>query len=187
MKRRLFVHGMAVGAMIGSSPIQASSEGLLPTIPQSEGPFYPVVNIPVTNSLVRGEHLGDGLSVSGQLLRLGGRPVANARIDIWQCDARGVYQHPRAPQGDGMDPGFRGFASVITDADGSYRFETIMPVAYFGRPPHIHLMVHADGRRQLTTQLYIRGEGGPLSLQLDPQARSGNQYAASYDLVLNQL
>ncbi len=187
MKRRLFIHGMAVGAVLGSSQLTAASTGLLPTIPQSRGPFYPVVPIPVTDSLIQGDHLGDALTVSGQLLQLDGAPIANARIDIWQCDARGVYQHPRAPQGNGMDPGFRGFATINTDADGGYRFETIMPVAYFGRPPHIHLMVHVNGRRQLTTQLYIRGEGGPLSLQLDPQTLSSGAYAANFNLVLNQL
>ena len=187
MKRRLFIHGMAVGAVLGSTQLQASSKALLPTIPQSKGPFYPVVPIPVSNSLIQGDHLGEKLNVSGRLLQLGGSPVGSARLDIWQCDANGVYDHPRAPQGNGMDPGFRGFASVITDSDGNYQFETVMPVAYFGRPPHIHLMVHVNGRRQLTTQLYIRGEGGPLSLQLDPQTVSAGQYAANYDLVLNQL
>ncbi len=169
MKRRLFIHGMAVGAVLGSSHLKAATKGLLPTIPQSEGPFYPVVPIPLSSSLIQGDHLGEALTVSGKLLQLDATPIANARIDIWQCDARGVYQHPRAPQGNGMDPGFRGFASVQTDTEGNYQFDTIMPVAYFGRPPHIHLMVHANGRRQLTTQLYIRGEGGPLSLQLEPK------------------
>ena len=85
-----------------------------------------------------------------------------------------------------MDPGFRGFAAVNTDADGGYFFETIMPVAYFGRPPHIHVMIHSGGRRQLTTQLYIKGQGGPLSLQLNPTRDSAGVLTANYDLVLNK-
>lgn len=187
MKRRLFIHGMAVSAMLGGGQPKAATKGLLPTIPQSEGPFYPVVPIPQTSSLIQGEHQGDSLQVSGQLLNLDGTAVANARIDVWQCDANGVYDHPRAPQGSGMDPGFRGFAAVNTNERGEYRFDTIIPTPYFGRPPHIHLMVHVNGSRQLTTQLYLRDRGGPLSLQLDPQVISAGQYAARYDLVLNQL
>ena len=186
MKRRLFIHGMAASAVIGSTGLQAATRGLLPTIRQSEGPFYPVKEIPLTNSLIQGEHTGEKFNVSGRLLWLDGSPVSDARIELWQCDSRGVYDHPRAPQGNGMDPGFRGFAAVNTDAEGNYQFETIMPVAYFGRPPHIHVMIHTDGRRRLTTQLYIKGKGGPMILQLHAMRDSAGVFTANYDLVLNK-
>ena len=185
MDRRLFVHGLAAGAVIGSTPVQAMRGGLLPTIPQSEGPFYPRQQIPLTSSLIQGDHMGDRLTVSGKLLRLDGSPVSDARIDIWQCDAQGVYQHPRAPQGNGMDPGFRGFAAVKTDSQGDYFFDTIVPIPYFGRPPHIHLMIHVDGRKELTTQLYLREKGGPLSLQMDLTRSASGGFSSNYDLVLN--
>ena len=185
MDRRLFIHGIAASAVIGSTPVQAMRGGLLPTIPQSEGPFYPRQEIPLTSSLIQGDHMGEKLRVSGKLLRLDGNPVSNARIDIWQCDARGVYQHPRAPQGDGMDPGFRGFAAIKTNSQGEYFFDTIVPIPYFGRPPHIHLMVHESGRKQFTTQLYVRDRGGPLSLQMNLVQSANGGYSANYDLVLN--
>jgi protocatechuate 3,4-dioxygenase beta subunit len=44
------------------------------------------------------------------------------------------------------------------DAEGRYRFRTIVPGAYEGRTRHIHVKVAPPGARLLTTQLYFPGE-----------------------------
>ena len=52
-----------------------------------------------------------------------------------------IYRHHGAPgQGSG-DPHFAGYGETVTAEDGSYGFLTIVPVAYPGRPPHIHVKV----------------------------------------------
>jgi protocatechuate 3,4-dioxygenase, beta subunit len=128
---------------------------------QTEGPFYPVAFPKDTDwDLLRNGALaytrGQPAWVEGSVTDLGGKPVAGAQVEIWQCDEAGHYHHP----GDGgkADPSFQGFGRVTVGADGSYRFRTIRPVAYSGRTPHIHVKVKLQARELLTTQLYVAGD-----------------------------
>jgi protocatechuate 3,4-dioxygenase beta subunit len=50
-------------------------------------------------------------------------------------------------------------ATVVADREGEYRFESAIPPAYGGRPPHIHVRASATGHQVLVTQYYPkRGE-----------------------------
>jgi protocatechuate 3,4-dioxygenase beta subunit len=101
-------------------------------------------------------------------------PLAGAHVDIWHCDAAGVYS-------DVEDPGFntlgqrflRGYQ--ITDARGEAGFRTIYPGWYAGRTVHIHFKVRTDpgGERghEFTSQLYFDDE-------LTSQVHSKAPYAA---------
>ncbi|MFC7698296.1 hypothetical protein ACFQX9_16465 [Bradyrhizobium sp. GCM10028915] len=77
-----------------------------------------------------------------------------------QC--RGRYRHPSDKNPAPLDPNFRGFARLVTDTSGRYRFRTIKPGRYRTaggdiRPPYIHFTV--EGRfDRLVTQLYFAGE-----------------------------
>jgi protocatechuate 3,4-dioxygenase beta subunit len=96
------------------------------------------------------------------VLAASGEPVAHARIEIWQANAAGKYRHPSDTNPAPLDPNFKGFARLTTDAAGHYKFHTIKPGRYPTiegeiRPPHIHFGV--DGRfDRLVTQLYFAGE-----------------------------
>ena len=60
-----------------------------------------------------------------------------------------------------MDKNFQGFGRFETGSTGEYRFRTIKPVPYPGRPaPHIHIKVKRGDRELLTTQMLIRGHAG---------------------------
>jgi protocatechuate 3,4-dioxygenase beta subunit len=96
--------------------------------------------------------------VMGRVLGLDGRPIPNATVEIWQCDARGRYLHPGDTGGRPRDSAFQGFGRAVSGGDGAYRFRTIRPVPYPGRTPHIHFAVMAPGRRELVTQMYVAGE-----------------------------
>ena len=50
--------------------------------------------------------------------------------------------------------------TVVTGKTGEYYFRTVKPVQYPGRTPHIHYAISQNGKRLLTTQLYVRGEKG---------------------------
>ena len=83
--------------------------------------------------------------------------MAGAVVEIWQCDAKGIYLHPGDGRGALRDAGFQGFGHALADRAGRFRFRTIVPVPYPGRTPHIHVKL-LDGRRDLlTTQLYRAG------------------------------
>jgi protocatechuate 3,4-dioxygenase beta subunit len=164
ISRRSLIVGTASSAVTLACPERLAAAELVATPGQTEGPFYPVQFPPdMDNDLVRvaGEStraLGRILHVSGQVMDTRGRPQPGSVVEIWQCDANGVYRHPRAPGQGGVDHAFQGYGRMRVDERGGYRFRTIRPVPYPGRTPHIHFAVHVPGRGRLVTQMYIEGE-----------------------------
>jgi protocatechuate 3,4-dioxygenase beta subunit len=164
--RRRFVVGALSAA--GTTLLTAGSRGqqhaLVPTPAQSAGPFYPVAFpadadndlVVLRGSAARAE--GVVAHIIGRVLGADGRPVANATVEIWQCDARGRYLHPGDAGGRPRDSAFQGYGRIASAGDGAYRFRTIRPVSYPGRTPHIHFAVTAPGRREFVTQMYVAGE-----------------------------
>lgn len=135
------------------------------TAPSAEGPFYPTPPMrrgDVDNDLVKilgsvQEAGGEVFMLEGRITDADGTPLANHRIEIWQCDMNGKYLHSGDRQDIEFDPAFQGFGHDITGPDGTYSFRTIKPVSYPGRTPHIHFKVFDGDREVLTGQLYISG------------------------------
>jgi protocatechuate 3,4-dioxygenase beta subunit len=159
MLRRSFA--LCIGSTLLASNTFAAN--LTSTPQQTEGPFYPV-SLPADsdNDLVqvRGQQaqaMGAVLHLQGRVLDRDGRPVIGALVEIWQCDAQGLYDHPSQPGRERRDRAFQGYGRMIVGADGSYAFRTLKPVAYSGRAPHIHFKV-ASSHTPLTSQFYIAGE-----------------------------
>jgi protocatechuate 3,4-dioxygenase beta subunit len=114
------------------------------------------------NDLVRiagqsGLAKGQIVDVVGRIVNERGRPVPNARVEIWQCDANGRYRHPWDRRNAPMDPNFQGYGRYLTGSDGTYRFRTIKPVPYPGRAPHIHFAISGPDFTPLITQMYVAG------------------------------
>jgi len=156
--RRRVLRGMAALPVAG-----LSSAALAATPSASEGPFYPPTQMrfeDVDSDLVKiagkvEQAGGEIVTLGGRVLDAGGKPIAGARIEIWQCDVNGRYLHRADQGGTARDAGFQGFGHDISGADGSYLFRTIKPVPYAGRTPHIHVKVLVDDRERLTTQFYL--------------------------------
>ena len=166
-RRGVCALGAAVGWSLSEFNRQAFGERpLRATPPLTEGPFYPD-RLPLDrdNDLIfNGDRstpaAGTITNLTGRILTASGQPVADALVEIWQCDARGVYLHTAdsGRRGSQPDTNFQGYGGFETPGDGGYRFRTIKPVAYPGRPaPHIHFKISRGGRELLTTQLLIRG------------------------------
>lgn len=90
------------------------------------------------------------------------KPLAGARIDIWQADANGRYDNddPQKPPAKDV---FLNRARLLCDENGYYEYETVHPGPYqIGpnqwRPCHIHYLVQHPGYRRLITQLYFKGD-----------------------------
>jgi protocatechuate 3,4-dioxygenase, beta subunit len=163
LRRRELLIG-AVAAALTPSPVLAQSVRRTVTPGQTEGPFYPVTfPADMDNDLVRvqgraAQALGQVTHVVGRVLNARGEPVRGATLEIWQCDANGIYNHPGQPGLQRRDAAFQGYGRTQAADDGRYSFRTIRPVAYPGRTPHIHFKVQAPGAGRLTTQMYIAGE-----------------------------
>jgi protocatechuate 3,4-dioxygenase beta subunit len=135
-------------------------------------------------------------------------PLVGALVDVWHCDAVGVYSDVAGSQGTKFLRGYQ-----LTDANGAARFATIYPGWYQGRAVHIHFKIRtspgADSAHEFTSQLFFDdglsdavfakqpystkgqrttrnandsifgGSGGQLTLAPTP---SGDGYAATFDI-----
>ena len=146
---------------------------------QTEGPYYFDVDS------IRGDIREDR---PGMPLRLVMRvqdsaactPIANAVVDIWHCDAGGVYSGFESASQGGPGGGARTDdqtylrGAQVTNADGIVEFTTIYPGWYRGRTVHIHAKVHLDSSTLLTSQLYFDEQVTAAVHQTAPYAsRSG--------------
>jgi protocatechuate 3,4-dioxygenase beta subunit len=164
-RRSLLAGGTAAFAGLACKPLAARQARFAPTVPQTIGPFYPVVR-PLDQdadlTIVRGRRgraRGRVIEVVGRVLDLDGRPVPNAKLDLWQANAAGRYAHPGDDNPAPLDPDFQGSAAFTADAEGRFRFRTVKPGAYPGRVPHLHFDVRGRERR-IVTQMYFPGEPG---------------------------
>jgi catechol 1,2-dioxygenase len=138
-----------------------------------EGPLY-VAGAPLSKGEARlddGNEQGEVLFMDGQVRDTQGRPVAGAVVDVWHANTLGGYSF--------FDPSQAKYnlrRRIETDAEGRYRFRSILPSGYAcppggptqklldglgrhgHRPAHIHFFVSAPGYRQLTTQINIDGD-----------------------------
>jgi protocatechuate 3,4-dioxygenase beta subunit len=165
--RLLAASGMATfgawGATLFGSPLPACV--VRPEV--EEGPFF--VDHQFNRTDVRIDPM-NGVVSAGLPLKLAFElsqvaagtcaPLAGAVIDVWQCDARGVYSGVSGPGQPAQAAGgkaLRGFQ--ITDADGRARFTTVFPGWYQGRTVHIHLKVRTTsaptGAYEFTSQLFF--------------------------------
>jgi protocatechuate 3,4-dioxygenase beta subunit len=164
--RRRFLGGLAAAGGVLLTAPGAFADELVRTPRQTEGPFYPnklpldtdndllIVNDSITPAVGKVTHLG------GRILDAKGKPVRNALVEIWQCDAKGVYLHTADSGRKEPDKNFQGFGRFLTGSSGEYYFRTIKPVPYPGRTPHIHFKIKKAGKELLTTQCYVKGEPG---------------------------
>ncbi len=167
--RRVFLGAM--GAAFFTTRGLFAEQLLLPTPAMTEGPFYPdKLPLDKDNDLIiisdsTTPAVGEITHLTGRVLTANGSPVKDATVEIWQCDANAVYLHTRdsVPKAAQQDKHFQGFGHFTTGSAGEYRFRTIKPVPYPGRPaPHIHFKVKKGDRELLTSQFMVRGHEGNL-------------------------
>jgi len=164
--RRAFLRQLGLGAVFVAVPGAFAEELSRKTSSVEEGPFYPhqlpldtdndliIVNNSITPAVGQITHL------SGRLLDVGGSPIRDATIEIWEVDSMGVYLADRPHQAK-FDANFQGFGRFLTGSTGEYYFRAIKPVSYPGRrAPHIHFKIRRKGQEPWDTQLFVKGEPG---------------------------
>jgi len=133
------------------------------------GPFFRegAPELPMGAQIVE-KPTAEEIVIHGTVSDTHGAPLADAFIQVWQTSERGLYDLQER-EGESMD--MRG--NFRTGPDGTYRFRTVRPLGYSipmdgpvgelvqaqgrhgMRPSHIHMLIGANGHRELVTALYF--------------------------------
>lgn len=150
----------------------------------TEGPFF--VDSLLNRSDIRADSL-TGLVREGAPFNLKFRvsdvsagtctPLEGAQVDIWHCDALGVYSGV-ASEGTPDENWLRGWQ--LTDALGEADFVTIYPGWYSGRAVHIHFKVRTDPQAnsgyEFTSQVFFDDDfSAALFTTTEPYSEKGIQ------------
>lgn len=122
----------------------------------TEGPYYFDPTLDRTN-ITEGRP-GIPLRVRLQIVDADCSAIEKARVDIWHCDATGVYSgYPN--QGDDRTTDTTGQTFMrgtqFADESGLVEFETVYPSWYSGRTTHIHFKVFIEENVVLTGQIFF--------------------------------
>jgi protocatechuate 3,4-dioxygenase beta subunit len=209
----------ATAAATGAAPTSAAAASAAMALPScivrpalTEGPYF------VDEKLDRGDIRSDPttgtmrpgavLTLSFLVSRVGGTActaLSGAMVDVWHCDALGVYSDVDSARGQKFLRGYQ-----RTDASGSAKFTTIYPGWYQGRAVHIHFKIRPTSGTEFTSQLFFddalstevfaqapysqkgtqgitrnaadgifQQSGGKLTLSV---TKSGSAYAATFDI-----
>lgn len=135
-----------------------NSDVCLLTPEVTEGPFYFDPKL-IRSDVAEGKQ-GVPITLLLQVVDERCKPLNGARVDIWHCDATGVYsnypgqgddsEHQISTEGQSF---LRG--TQLADQRGVVRFQSIYPGWYPGRTTHIHFKTFIDSRNVLTGQIFF--------------------------------
>ncbi|QBK30189.1 intradiol ring-cleavage dioxygenase [Roseitalea porphyridii] len=153
---------MLVDAINNRKPSGASESTVL-------GPFHVegAPELPLGSNICL-DQKGEPMLVRGRILDTDGKPIAGAKIDVWQANDEGFYD----VQQKGIQPDFNLRGVFRSNEEGEYWFRGVKPKFYpipddgpvgkllasLGRhpyrPAHLHYIIAADGYETLTTHIF---------------------------------
>ncbi len=149
------------GTSAGSSSSGSTAACVL-TPEVTEGPYYLDLD-KVRSDITEGKG-GTPLDLRITVVDATGcAPIKDAAVDVWHCDAGGVYSGFSQASAGGPGGGSQSTTdnltflrgTQMTDANGLAEFQTIYPGWYRGRAVHIHMKVHVGGSVVHTGQLFF--------------------------------
>lgn len=163
----------------------------------TEGPFFVDEKLHRSNLIERTTRPsvvgGAPLALEVTLYRLAeGKyaPLKGAAVDVWHCDAHGVYSDIDQPMNHENTRGQNWLRGVQTsDANGLVRFQTIFPGWYPGRTTHIHFKVRQPGStegttKEFTSQLFFDDKLADMVFAKEPyRPRDGRQARNDGDMI----
>jgi protocatechuate 3,4-dioxygenase beta subunit len=168
-RRRFLTQVTSLAGVVTVARLEAGQSGLdkfvIPAPPCTEADLTPAVagavgfkaGSPRRTSFVEpGGVTGARIVVSGFVIGIKCGRVKDARLDFWQTDPRGAYD----------TQGFRFRGHQMTDAEGRYLLETVMPGPIAKRAPHLGARLTPPGQPPLTTVLFFPDE---TTNEADPQ------------------
>jgi protocatechuate 3,4-dioxygenase beta subunit len=183
---------LAIGGMLGRRSAGGEPRAACMFRPeQTEGPYF--VDEELHRSDIRSDpttgEIKDGVpfALTVALSRVNdGRcvPLPGAQVDLWHCDALGIYSDVKDSRFDTTGRKFlRGYQ--LTDPNGEARFVTIYPGWYYGRTVHIHIKVRAvvGAKRtfEFTSQMYFEDSLSDRIYAAPPYSMKGKRNARNQD------
>jgi protocatechuate 3,4-dioxygenase beta subunit len=157
--------GFALGGLPFARAEHNGSAACVARPQQIEGPYFVDERLnrsdirfdPTTKTMSRGVPLYLNFRVA-RMDGLSCLPLPRAQVDVWQCDAEGLYSDANDFQESTVGQKFlRGYQ--ITDRQGTASFTTIFPGWYPGRTVHIHFKIRwgpvGKGEKEFTSQIYF--------------------------------
>ncbi|MEU6715610.1 intradiol ring-cleavage dioxygenase [Nonomuraea sp. NPDC046802] len=210
VSRRVLIAGIGSlglgGLVTASGPRAGAADSLFAgpdtcrlTPSATKGPFY--FDSDKIRSDIREDRLGVRLRLAIKVQDSETcKPMPGAVVEIWHCDAAGLYSGAEAASKGGLllgklptadTAGKLDMADIadmkptdaerylrgaqVTDSDGVVMFTTIWPGWYPGRTVHIHVMVHLGDERVLSTQLMFDDTINAKVLATPPYQRLGTR------------
>jgi protocatechuate 3,4-dioxygenase beta subunit len=171
-----------------SAPVAAAPAPACVVRPETtEGPYFvddkllraDIRSDPATGAVSEGAPLALTFLVS-QISSAGCGPLAGAIVDVWHCDANGVYSSVADRSFNTTSQQFlRGYQ--VTDANGQASFTTIYPGWYPGRPIHIHFKIRTAAGAEFTSQLFFDEALNDQVLANPPYAGRGQRNTLNSD------
>jgi len=128
--------------MSAAGPPCSPDEAVTPTVP-ADATYKR--GSPARTSLVEPGMAGTPLALSGTVSGVTCGRIKGAVVDVWQADARGVYDMA----------GFRLRGRQKTDAEGRFTIATIVPGNAGARAKHISLNVTVPGKANFWTEAFF--------------------------------
>ena len=164
-------------AAVGSSTTVFGSDGACVLIPEETAGPYPLDlssdEVFFRTDITEGRP-GIPLALTLALVNASAEcaPIADARVDLWHCDADGVYSGYSQPGSDTTGDTFcRGIQ--VSDSNGLVTFQTIYPGWYQGRITHIHFQVFLGNGLTATSQIAFPAEITDAVYAVEPYAAKG--------------
>lgn len=158
-RRLALTAGLAAVGAAGLGAPHAARAAVAPralTVQTTEGPYF-LDGMPLRADITEGLP-GVPLELRFTVLDVAGLPLPGARIDVWQCDALGIYSG-YAGQGDSKQVSAVGKTflrgRLVAGDDGEAVFRSVYPGWYEGRTTHIHMKVAVGPRTVLTSQFFL--------------------------------
>jgi protocatechuate 3,4-dioxygenase beta subunit len=169
--RELWDAPRADAAGAGLAAVDAGLVDCVLTPEMTEGPFY-VPGDEVRRNVTE-EKAGVPLALRLTVLDVSTcKPIKGAAVDIWHCDALGVYSETTVQSTE--DQTFlRGIQK--TDLNGLARFRTIYPGWYAGRTVHIHVKLYLGGRTVHTGHFFFPDALTDVAFRHSPSSRRGSR------------
>ena len=192
ISRVKFIYYSTVGAIAATIPAKLISQVCDLTTVDILGPFYSEGS-PIRTLIAYPEEPGPRLIISGIVQGIDCQELSGASVEVWQADNDGCYSRFEVCANGVIEDDFKLRGTIITDNQGQYAYETILPANYGGRPRHIHYKVTAADGTSFITQLYFEGDPycasdpwcGDADDRIIPLVEEGSAFFGTFDITLD--